>query len=89
MQNPGTIETFTRGYCYWFAFILQNRFGGIIFYNPIDNHFACDIDGSLYDITGYLGSSEQEGWIDWASYCYDDCLDAERVTKNCILKIWE
>ena len=50
-------ETFSRGYCYYFAVILQERFGGEILYDPIEGHFVTRIVDEdwrvhLYDITG-------------------------------------
>ena len=35
----GELEfVFTNGNCYYFAVILKERFGGEIYYLPIDNH---------------------------------------------------
>jgi len=37
------VDTFTGGYCYYFAIMLKERFkdyGGEIYYNQVDNHFA-------------------------------------------------
>jgi len=50
-------RTFTNGYCYYFAIILQERFGGEILYDPIEGHFVTRILDDyfgihLYDITG-------------------------------------
>jgi hypothetical protein len=46
------IECFTQGHCYWFAFILSNRFPeGEIYYNTM-NHFIFKYNNRLYDITG-------------------------------------
>jgi hypothetical protein len=55
-RNYGTgeeiIKCFTEGYCYWFAFILKNRFPeGEIYYNTM-NHFVFKYNNRLYDITG-------------------------------------
>ena len=46
MKNvfPEELEfTFYRGYCYWFAFILANRFKGEIWFNPAIVHFATKV----------------------------------------------
>lgn len=51
-SNSVLYNTFMNGYCYYFAVILKERFGGIILYDPIDGHFVTKIDGSIYDITG-------------------------------------
>lgn len=46
------IDCFTKGYCYWFAYILKTRFPkGDIYYNMID-HFVFKYNDKLYDITG-------------------------------------
>jgi len=45
-------DTFMRGYCYYFAVILKERFGGTILYASYDGHFIIDIDGEHYDVTG-------------------------------------
>jgi hypothetical protein len=49
-------DYFTRGMCYWFAYILKVRFGGefvtSIVYYPVGRHFACKIDDRFFDITG-------------------------------------
>lgn len=48
-RNPGTVDVFTHGCCYWFARILEQRFafrGGYeatLYYNPVLNHFACGV----------------------------------------------
>ena len=44
--------TFYRGYCYWFAFILAERFKGTIWFNPKIVHFATKIDNDMYDVDG-------------------------------------
>ena len=33
-------DTFLYGCCYWFAFILNERFGGTTMYLPVENHFV-------------------------------------------------
>lgn len=83
-QNEGTIKTFTEGCCYWFAHILKERFSGLIYYNPVENHFATKIDGSLYDITGEL--VDGRNWMMWRKYIAMDLLDAIRVIKDCVNK---
>lgn len=85
-QNEGTVKTFTEGQCYWFAYILVNRFLlAEIAYNPVRNHFAARIASELYDITGRI---ENDGhWLDWDEYMQAEPLDAERVYENCIVKV--
>ena len=76
-------EVFTCGYCYWFAFILCERFNGTIVYNPIDCHFAMKLDESIYDITGEI---ESKGFVDWKEYQSEEIADSLRAIKNMILK---
>ena len=52
---PAEMEMiFYHGYCYWFAFILAERFKGEIWFNPTIVHFASKIGNSLYDIFGEI-----------------------------------
>lgn len=51
-ENRVLEQTFTEGMCYYFAIILQERFGGEILYDKVENHFVTLIKGKLYDITG-------------------------------------
>lgn len=50
------INCFTNGNCYWFAFILNNRFNNgdesNIYYSQITGHFITKINNNFYDITG-------------------------------------
>ena len=85
-QNEGTIKAFTDGCCYWFAFILAQRFLlSEIAYNPVLNHFAVRIGTDLYDITGKIETSEGP-WIDWDEYQAAEPADTERVQRYCIDK---
>lgn len=86
-QNEGTIKTFTEGCCYWFAFILDDRFNydvpeSGIMYNPIENHFATWINGKLYDITGEIPFTNV--WEEWFQYEGKDKLESERIIRDCI-----
>ena len=86
-QNPGTIDTFTKGCCYWFAFILDERFNwdapcSGIMYNSIDNHFATWINGKLYDITGEIKLTDE--WEEWDKFMCKDELLTERIFRDCI-----
>lgn len=78
----GTIRIFTQGCCYWFAFILKERFHGTIMYHEIDNHFACLIGKRLYDITGPIDS--QHGWQEWERYKFYEPANANRVIRDCL-----
>lgn len=93
-QNEGTVKTFTEGCCYWFALILFERFNMErnkeknacrLMYNQIYGHFACEINGELFDITGQI---EQTGeWEPWADWFLKEPVYRETVVRDCILKI--
>lgn len=77
----GELEfVFTSGNCYYFAVILKERFGGEIYYLPIDNHFVCKIDKEYYDITGKAGFNEKP--YKWDNY--PDELEKKRIIRDCI-----
>lgn len=75
--------TFTSGCCYWFAFVLLCRFpdDSRIVYDEVENHFATEIDGKVYDITGEItGKYNMRPWTD----LQDDLL-RDRIYRDCIL----
>lgn len=81
-------ETFLCGMCYWFAHILQARFGGTMMYAPVDNHFVQKIGGRIYDVSGdvtddYGSSTDLIPWF--AMEAYDKRL-YQRIVRDCILK---
>lgn len=85
MRNEGTVKVFAEGYCYWLAWILRERFGGELMYNPVLGHFCCRVDGVMWDIGGEI---EDDGkWQEWWLYEMNEPLDAGRVRKACIMKI--
>ena len=78
-------DAFLFGGCWWFAYILKTRFEKEypceIVVDYVSNHFACRINGSVYDITGRRADSgEWERWDD----CQDELLK-ERITADCIM----
>lgn len=82
------IDTFSCGCCYWFADILWNRFTFdaeecTVLYDPIANHWACQIDGIVYDITGVITSDEYR-WEPWVEFQYKDALLTKRLYRDCI-----
>lgn len=90
-QNKGTVKTFTEGCCYWFACILngwafmaadENTYK--IMYNQIDGHFACDINGDLYDVTGQIDYTKN--WEPWVLWCLREPVYRNVVIRDCILK---
>lgn len=85
----GAEKCFAQGMCYWFAEILAKRFheaNPTIVYDVIDNHFGCEIEGRVYDITGEVTNSPYY-WEPWASIAQQDSLLAQRIKRDCIDKI--
>jgi len=82
-SNPSAMEeAFTRGNCYWFAYILKKRFKEAdIIYNPVKNHFACMIGNVAYDITGDIDSL---GFFPWDFYCKSEKVESKRIRSQCI-----
>lgn len=78
-------EKFLNGLCYWFSYILKERFpDGEIWYDQIMNHFYFVYNEDAYDVTGlvYLPLSA----IKWSEYKDYDELNYQRVVKYCVLK---
>ena len=87
-QKQEVIDTFSCGCCYWFADILWNRFcfdaeECTVLYDPVINHWACQIDGIVYDITGFITSDEYQ-WEPWVEFQYQDELLTKRLYRDCI-----
>lgn len=80
---PGNFrEVFTSGACYWFASILNTRFPDTnIVYDPTQNHFAVELDGEVFDVTGKV--LETPGFLLWKDF--DDTLERERIINQSIL----
>ena len=83
-EAASALETvFTEGNCYYFAIILHDRFGGEIYYLPIDNHFICKIRNSFYDIKGLVNPEETPiKWSDMPTY---DAALYKRIVRDCML----
>ena len=82
-----TQETFLNGCCFWFAFILQERFGGTMMYLPVENHFVQAIGKRLYDVSGdvtpkYLCSQI----IPWETIEQYDSSLYRKLVRDCIKK---
>ena len=94
-QHHDTIDVFTHGMCYWFAFMLTNRFPheSVVVYEPIWNHFAvsipCQEGDFVFDVTGDLIQQIESGeyhFENWELYQLQDELETARIYKYCILK---
>ena len=77
-------DCFSFGNCYWFAKILQLRFGGNIYYSPVENHFITRINYNNYDINGEYRPTEF--FYEWDNYQRIEPLDSARVIRDCINK---
>lgn len=79
-------EVFTKGCCFWFAYILAGRYkeeGSIIVYDQVANHFGAQIGDRVYDITGDV--TNQYDWENWNDLMAEDELLAYSVIKDCVL----
>lgn len=82
MHPEELCDTFLHGFCYYFAVMLKNRFGGEIYYNPDQVHFATLINGHFFDIRGMI--TDGSYWYDWK--VYQSTNDCSKIVRNCILK---
>lgn len=84
-HGPQVEQCFTSGCCYWFAWILVQRFPGAeIVYGEVDNHFAARIGGRVYDITGDVTDRASASWKPWKSY-EEGSSHRAGIVRNCIL----
>lgn len=78
---------FSNGYCYWFAHILQNRFGGEIWYVPAENHFYCQIKNNFYDVNGVHKTLINQAFR-WEAFLLFDPKNYKTVYRDCVLKVY-
>ena len=87
------IDTYTNGYCYWFAHMLADwalfqkerlNFQIYIVYAEIENHFGCLINGRVYDVTGDV--TDKYNWQEWTKFYHRDELLGARIVRDCIRK---
>ena len=92
-QRQEVIDAFSCGCCYWFADILWNRFAFetefkedlcYLVYDPIINHWACSINGRIYDITGDISDNQEYKWQDWGTFQLQDKSLTKRLYRDCI-----
>mgnify|MGYP000181991176 CR=1 FL=1 len=80
-------DTFLYGCCYWFAFILNERFGGTTMYLPVENHFVQAIGKRLYDVSGDVTVDYMYAYIiPWANMEHYDSSLHRRIVRDCINK---
>lgn len=78
---PAMVHEFLHGFCYWFAFILSERFRGSIEYNPVLNHFATKVGDDLWDASGKVIGG---GFEPWDAYKRIDPIHTQRIERDCI-----
>ena len=84
------IDCFQNGCCYWFAYILSERFidpsltKSMIYYDEINNHFGYYDQESnrIYDITGDV--TNKYNWEPWEEVVDRDLLHVKRIVRDCI-----
>ena len=82
------VDTFTKGYCYYFAIILKDRFPqGEIWYLPVVNHFVYKIEDRFYDATGDCTETYALDLVySWSEYQMMDAQHSYRIIMDCIKK---
>lgn len=79
-------RTFTNGYCYWFASILNTRFpDSEIVYYAVGKHFACKIEDRIFDITGDI-TDKNLFFESWSSYKKEHPFEVKEILLSCIYK---
>ena len=84
------VDCFSNGMCYQFMVILRKRFGPFCttpVYDEVINHFATEIDGRIYDITGDITDDPQYHWKRWTTVCTEDYKHANRICRDCSDKV--
>ena len=73
----------TDGNCYYFALILRERFGGEIYYVPVEGHFVCKIGEKYYDFHGECSRFYSKP-VTLEKIAKDDINWYNRIWKDCI-----
>ena len=71
-----------NGNCFYFALILSYRFGGKIYYDPVDGHFLTEIDNEFFDYNGKVSYSDN--YISFDSIAEEDISHYNRLFRDCI-----
>jgi len=72
------------GNCYYYAVILQARFGGKICYDVIRGHFVLSIEGlGIFDYYGEYTDPDMK-LVEWEHFADYDILQKERIIRDCI-----
>lgn len=86
-RDLGAENCFNNGMCYWFAYILKNRFADEhchAMYDEENNHFGCEINGIVYDINGI---APVHNWRPWYEIATNDRLLYLRILRDCRDKV--
>ena len=59
--GPKFIPSYLIEDSYWFAIVLKERFGGVVYYDPILDKSSCLIGNFLFDIDGIV--LDKRGYI--------------------------
>ena len=89
-RDLGTENCFSNGMCFHFTTILRHRFGSSncpIMYDQVANHFATQIEGRIYDITGDITDDPEYHWERWSDVRRADPALTKIIRRDCILKI--
>ena len=89
---PVITDLFTQGYCYYFALMLSDRFGGEIMISEKENHFCCQIKVSVanyeisecFDINGIIANNRD--FVPFSEYEKIDLLRYQRLIRDCVRK---
>lgn len=89
VYGPAVEECFRFGMCYQFSELLCARFRYVSrrVYDPVINHFAVEIDGRIYDVTGDITDNKGYRWEYWDVYQYQDSLHTKHIIRDCIRKV--
>jgi len=82
-NSQAIIKLFTEGYCYWFTYILQGRFGGNIVMDKHGEHFMIEINNRIYDINGEV---KCDNFIYFDQYESIDPTHYKRIIRDCVNK---
>ena len=89
-RDLGAENCFSNGMCYYFTLVLRKRFGpfcSTILYDEVINHFATQIDGRIYDITGDITDNQEYHWKRWTTVVAEDPKHSKRIYRDCVDKV--
>ena len=79
-----TEEKWLNGNCYWFAFILRERFPELdLFYDPVEGHFYAGDGDVFYDWLGMYTKPVLPNIIKFSVIHTTDLIWYERILRDC------